>query len=306
MKTLITGGAGFIASNIADRLIAEGHQVGIVDNLLTGKEKNIPREAIFYKEDIRNYILKHIFEVSKPEVVLHYAAQIDVRKSVENPAYDLDINGMGMVNVLEQCRKNNVKKVIYASSGGCVYGNTNKFPTPETEERRPESPYGITKMLGEQYLDFYNKVHGLNYTILRYGNIYGPRQDSKGEAGVIDIFANQMLDDKPIIIYGDGEQIRDYTFVGDVVNANVAALTKGDNQVFNIASERPISVKNLYHIINNAMGQKSDAVYMPARKGELMRSELDCTKAHDILGWKAKVSLEDGIRQTIQWIKENK
>ncbi len=304
-KILVTGGAGFIASNIVDRLIENNHDVTVIDNLSTGKRGNVNPGAHFYEMDIRDTALREIFDITHPDMVSHHAAQMDIRKSVSNPSYDLDVNGMGLLNVLECSRKYGVKKVIYASSGGAIYGETENA-AKETDDKKPMCPYGITKLLGEHYLDYYNKVHGMNYTTLRYGNVYGPRQDSKGEAGVIDIFISQMLKSKPVSVFGDGEQLRDYIFVSDVVEANYSALSKGDNQAFNIGTGRTSSVNQLFGIIKEQSNYQSDAVYLPQRDGELLKSSLDCSKSRVLLGWKSKVSLEDGIKQTMDWIKNGR
>ena len=302
-KICITGGAGFVGTNLSNRLIQEGHKVIIIDNLSSGKKENINPKAKFYLEDIRSQNILPIFENEKFDYVYHKAAQIDVRKSIANPMYDLDVNGMGLLNVLENCKNNKVKKVIFASSGGVIYGNTKHFPTPETEEKSPESCYGVTKALGELYLNFYKKVHNLDYTIFRYSNIYGKYQDSHGEAGVIDIFINNIISKKPCTIYGDGLQCRDYIHVSDVVEANVLALSKGSGRAYNIASGRVSSVKEIYDIINSLNNHSGVLKYEKARLGELLRSEIDNTKAKKELHWTPRMNLEQGIKETLAYIK---
>ncbi|HQU74710.1 MAG TPA: NAD-dependent epimerase/dehydratase family protein, partial [Calditrichia bacterium] len=236
MKILITGGAGFIASNVADRYIELGHEVVIVDNLVTGQRENIPEKATFYEMDICDPELAAVFEKEKPEVVNHHAAQLDVRKSVADPIYDANINVLGSLNILQNCAKFGTRKFIFASTGGAIYGEQDYFPADEHHPNQPLSPYGITKLATEKYLYFFNDSYGLTYTILRYANVYGPRQNPHGEAGVVAIFARRMLKGEQPMINGSGEQTRDYVFVGDVVKANELALTGGDNTIFNIGT----------------------------------------------------------------------
>jgi len=303
-KVLITGGAGFIGSNIADKLIHEGYSVVVVDNFSSGKRENINPQAKVYDLDIRAGHLEEIFDKERPNFVSHHAAQIDVRKSVSNPINDLDINGKGLLNILECSRKFDVSKIIYASSGGAVYGEPKSLPVEESHQLKPQSPYGVTKLLGELYLDFYGKTYGLKYTALRYSNVYGPRQDSHGEAGVIDIFAEAMLRGDRPKIFGDGEQIRDYVFVGDIVNANFLSLTKGDFEAINIGTSKKTSVNDLFNIIKKETSFEGQPVYTPEKLGELKENYLNYQKANLLLGWAPCVPLEEGIPKTIRWIKE--
>jgi UDP-glucose 4-epimerase len=232
LKILITGGAGFIASNITDAYVALGHKVVIVDNLSSGKKRNINPHAAFYKVDITDAAkLRSVFLKEKPDIVNHHAAQIDVRKSVADPVYDARINIIGTLNLLENCKATGVKKVIFASSGGTIYGECGKNAPDEGAPGKPLSPYGITKHTVEFYLSYYSALFGLTYTVLRYANVYGPRQDPHGEAGVVAIFTERMLHDKDLFIFGNGRQTRDYVFVGDVVRANVSALKRGHNEI---------------------------------------------------------------------------
>jgi len=304
MKILVTGGAGFIGSNIVDRFIADGHEVVVVDNLSTGKKCNINPNAKFYKVGIEEKGLEAVFEKERPNVVCHHAAQIDVRKSVSDPVYDAQVNILGSINLFQQCVKHKVKKIIFASSGGAGYGEQIKFPADETHPLQPLSPYGIAKISVEFYLYFYLKTHELNYTVLRYANVYGPRQDPLGEAGVVAIFTKAMLNSEVVAINGDGEQTRDYVYVGDVVNANVLSLTKGDGEIFNIGSGIETSVNKLAKIILDVTACKVAPKYGEAKLGEQKRSVIDATKAKKQLGWNINVSLNDGIKKTVEWFKK--
>ena len=249
MKVLITGGAGFIGSNIADRFIEDGSEVVIVDDLSYGKEENINREAKFYRCDIRDKQIPNIFEKEKPQIVIHNAAQISVRISVEDPASDADINIIGALNILEACKKYKVKKIIFASSGGTVYGEQKYFPADESHPLCPISPYGVAKLTTEKYLYYYHYSFGLNYISLRYANIYGPRQDPYGEAGVVAIFCSKIISGKNPTINGDGRQTRDYVYVGDAVEANVAAAGSDFIGEINIGTEKETDVVELFNIL---------------------------------------------------------
>jgi len=307
MKVLITGGAGFIGSNIADALVENGHDVIIVDNLSSGKKKNIPEKAKFYKIDITDgNLVDTIIKKEKPDVIDHHAAQIDVRKSVEDPAYDARVNVIGALNLLESARKHKVKKIIFASSGGTIYGEVGKVAPTELSPGNPLSPYGITKFTVEHYLNFYHIIHGLDFTVLRYANVYGPRQDPHGEAGVVAIFSGRMLANDDVTIFGDGKQTRDYVFVSDVVAANVAALTKGGNQIINIGTGCATSVNTLCETMASIAQYKHKPTYKPARAGELNRSLLDASKAKKILNWEPKVTLKEGLQFTIGYFRNEK
>ncbi|MDR2708982.1 MAG: NAD-dependent epimerase/dehydratase family protein [Elusimicrobiota bacterium] len=302
MKILVTGGAGFIGSNIVDALIAKGDKVSIIDNLSTGNKKNINPQSAFYKADISNE--KKVFEIfkkEKPEIVIHEAAQIDVRKSVLDPAYDAKVNIMGSINILKAAQDSGVKKIIFASSGGTIYGECGAKAPDENVCGNPLSPYGIAKFSVEFYIKFYWQIYGLKYTILRYANVFGPRQDPFGEAGVVAIFAKRMLAGEDIFIYGDGKQMRDYVFVGDVVNANLKALTKGDNQIINIGSQKAVSVLELAKIMAEITGYTKKPVMKPKRAGELFKNFLNCAKAKKVLNWKPQYDLKKGIAKTIEF-----
>lgn len=304
MKILITGGAGFIGSNVADKLVELGHKVVIVDNLSTGKNEYVNPKAVFYKMDIRDKKLESIFKKEKPDIVNHHAAQMDVRVSVEKPDYDADINLMGLLNILQNCVKYKVKKVIYISSGGVVYGETDKA-CKETDKKDPQSPYGITKLTGETYLYFYSKVYGLKFTSLRYSNVYGPRQDPHGEAGVVAIFSRLMIANKEATIFGDGKQSRDFVFVKDVVDANIKSLKKGDGEAYNIGTGNPTSVNELFDRLSKIAGYNQKPKHVAARPGELLINYLDVKKAKKELNWSPKHSSEQGLKETFNWIKEN-
>ncbi|TCO60242.1 SDR family oxidoreductase [Caldanaerobacter subterraneus] len=302
MKVLVTGGAGFIGSHIVDLLIENGYEVVIVDNLSTGKEEFINKKAIFRKKDITDEDLYKIFEKEKPDYVIHQAAQIDVQKSIDNPVFDAKVNILGTVNLLEYCRKSGVKKVIYASSAA-VYGNPEYLPIDEEHRINPISYYGISKQTPEHYFDVYSQLYGLKYTILRYANVYGVRQDPKGEGGVISIFIDKMLKGERPIIFGDGNQTRDFVYVKDVAKANFLALEKGDNEIVNISTNRTTTINELVYVMNKIMGTSLKPIYTEPRKGDIVHSYLDNKKALDVLGWKPEYSLEDGLRETIEYYR---
>ena len=302
MNILVTGGAGFIGSNLVDTLIDKGHSVVIVDNLSTGTRKNLNPKAKFYLADIRDEgIIKEIFSIEKPDIIDHHAAQIDVRKSLEVPGFDAEVNIIGSINLIKEAIEYNVKKFIYVSTGGAIYGEPEKLPVKEDTPINPVCQYGISKHTVEHYLYLYGLHYGLNYTVLRYPNVYGPRQNPKGEAGVNAIFINQMLARKTTIIFGDGEQLRDYVYVGDIVDANIAALEKGNSSIYNIASGKGVSVNQIFFELKDILNFIDDPIYKPARTGEIYKIYLDPSKANDELGWKAKTSFRDGLEKTVEW-----
>lgn len=300
MAILVTGGAGFIGSNIVDGLIDKSYEVIVLDNLSTGKKENLNNHVTFYEMDIRDNNLEKVFEENKINFVIHQAAQIDVQHSIEDPRYDAQNNILGTINLLEMVRKYGVEKIIYASSAA-VYGNPDYLPLDEKHSIKPMSPYGISKHTPEHYLDIYNKVYGLKYTILRYSNAYGPRQDAKGEGGVISIFVDRMLKRKSPIIYGDGEQTRDFIYVGDLVAANIASLENGNNEIFNISSNNKISINNIYKIINKILDTDLSPKYKEKRSGDIKHSILNNNKAKKILNWSPKFSLREGLAKTINY-----
>ena len=304
MKVLITGGAGFIGSNIVDAVIGNGHKAVIIDNLSSGSMDNINKKAKFYKTDIvdEKNILK-IFKKEKPDAVIHNAAQIDVRKSVADPKYDAEINILGSLNILKACIENKVRKIIFASSGGTIYGECGNKAPDENSFPNPLSPYGIAKHSVENYIKFYSEIHDLKYTILRYGNVYGPRQDPKGEAGVIAIFALRMLNDEAVTVFGDGKQMRDYVYVSDVVSANIKSLAKAGNQIINIGANKAVPLNDVVKIMSRLSKTNKKPVYKPKRDGELFKSFLNNKKAQKILNWKPEVGIDEGIKRTLEYFK---
>ena len=306
MKILITGGAGFIASHIADAYLAGGHDVVILDDLSSGKRDNLPAAAKFYRVDIRSPEAREIVRNEQPEVISHHAAQMDVRRSVAEPAFDADVNVLGFINLLEAAREVGVRKVIFASSGGAVYGEQAEFPASESHPHDPLSPYGITKATGEHYLYYYHAVYGLPYVALRYANVFGPRQDPHGEAGVVAIFTERLLAGQAPTINGDGKQTRDYVFVADVVRANAAALETSFVGPINIGTGVETDVNTLYAHLRVLTGSPHQATHGPAKAGEQRRSVIANRRASEVLGWRPEVSLEEGLRRTVAFFRERR
>jgi UDP-glucose 4-epimerase len=306
MRILVTGGAGFIGSHTVDALVAAGpHAVSVLDGLSSGKREQVNPAARFYEADLRNAeAIVPILEREKPEVIYHLAAQMDVRRSVADPAFDAGINLVGFLNLMEAARRNGLKRVVFASTGGAIYGEQEQFPCDEEHPRRPVSPYGVAKLATEAYLFFYKVQHGIDYVALRYANVYGPRQDPHGEAGVVAIFCGRMLEGKPSTIFGDGEQTRDYIFVGDVARANVAALGAKASDAFNIGTGVETSVNQLYEVLASAAGVKTPPSYAPARPGEQRRSVISPARAGQVLGWRPEVALDEGLKRTFTFFKE--
>ncbi|MFH1904279.1 MAG: NAD-dependent epimerase/dehydratase family protein [bacterium] len=304
MKILVTGGAGFIGSHIADRLIDEGHQVVIVDNLSTGKEENINLKAAFYNLDIRSKELEHVFKKEKPDCVDHHAAQMSVAVSMKKPVFDADVNILGGINILQNCVKYNVKKIVFASSGGTVYGEAENAPTTETAKLCPLSPYGVSKVATEYYLSFYKHEYNLPYIALRYGNVYGPRQDPHGEAGVVAIFIKAMLTGKKPTIFGKGDCVRDYVYVDDIVAANVSAINRNICGAFNIGTAEGTDVNEVFGELKRIIDFPKDCEYAPAREGDLKQSILSFDKAQKDLSWKPCVSLYKGFEKTVDFFRK--
>ena len=303
MKILVTGGAGFIGSNIVDALIEKKHKVAIVDNLATGNMKNVNKKAKFYKVSVTDFNkIENIFKKEKFDVVIHHAAQLDVRKSVADPSFDADVNIKGTINILEACKRTKVKKIIFASSGGTIYGECSSKAPDEKAFANPLSPYGVAKLSVEHYIKCYSALYGLKYTVLRYANVYGPRQDPFGEAGVVAIFIGKMLKNDPVFIFGDGKQLRDYVYVKDVVSANLKALTKGNNEIINIGTHKTFSVNQLAKITN----YKNKPIYKPKRSGELLKSFLNISKANKVLNWQPKTNIVTGLKNTVDFFKKQK
>ena len=318
MRILVTGGAGFIGSNVVDGYIREGHDVVVVDNLFTGKKSNLNPKATFYEMDIRSPEIREIFEREKPEVLNHHAAQISVPASVSDPLFDADVNLRGFLNLLENAVSHKTRKVIFISSGGAIYGEAEEVPTSEKYLPKPLSPYAISKFCSEHCLAYYRHQYGLQYTILRYANVYGPRQIPHGEAGVVSIFMTNLLEGKPSILNHFPDEpkgmIRDYCFVGNVVKANLKALTQGEGDFFNIGTGKETKTQDLYSVIYDAVREiKPDLAQalsrlstQAARPGDIRRSCLVVDKAKNGLGWRPETDVATGIRLTLQWWLEEK
>lgn len=301
MKVLVTGGAGFIGSNIVDALCAEGHQVVVLDNLTSGKREQVNEQAILYEADITDPKVAEILYKERPEVINHHAAQIDVRKSMVDPAFDARVNIVGLLNLLEAGRVSGVKKVVFASSGGAIYPDATTIPTSENYPPCPQSPYGVSKLSGEYYLAMYQRIYGIAAISLRYGNVFGPRQDPHGEAGVVSIFIGKLFAKETPTIFGDGEQQRDYVYVGDVVETNTTALSTSVTGTFNIGTGQGVSVNTLLRKIQEQMGTHIQAHYAPPRLGEAKVSVLDSTLARHKLLWEPKTTLEEGLKKTVEF-----
>ena len=304
MKILVTGGAGFIGSHVVDRFLDMGHQVAVVDNLATGKRENLNPGARFYETDIRDPALEQVFQTEKPEIVVHHAAHIDVRRSVADPAYDAGVNVLGSLNLLECCRRAGVRKVLYAGTGGALFGEARYIPVDERHPIDPISPYGVSKHTVEHYLFAYRATHGLDFTVLRYPNVYGPRQDPHGEAGVVAIFALQLLRGVTPIIFGDGGKTRDYCYVGDIVEANVLAVEHGTEGVYNIGRGIEVTDQGIFEAVRDAVGSSTEPLYGPERPGEVQHVALDATLAAQELGWRWQVDLPEGVGRAVAFYKE--
>ncbi len=306
MKILITGGAGFIGSHIVDACIGAGHDIVIVDDLSTGEIENVNQKAEFVQMDIRDETVDRLFKFHKFDVVIHHAAQMDVRKSVEDPSFDASVNILGSINLLENCKIFGVKKLIFASTGGAIYGEQDYFPADEKHPVRPLSPYGIAKLSVEKYLYFYKEVYGLQYISLRYANVYGPRQNPHGEAGVVAIFANKMFANQQPVINGDGKQTRDYTYVADIVRANMLALEYNKSDIFNVGTGIETDVNVIFSLVKKYSGSKCLDKHGPAKQGEQLRSVLDNRYIQEVLGWSPTVSLENGLEMTVDYFHKKK
>ncbi len=301
---LVTGGAGFIGSHLVDRLLADGHTVAIIDNLSTGKLKNLNHGAAFHHVDIASGALPDIFRRVQPDVVFHLAAQTSVSASTKRPVEDGETNVMGTLRLLEAARQMGIDKFIYSSTGGALYGEPAQNPCSEETRVAPLSPYGLSKYLGEQYVELYSRAYQLNHTILRYGNVYGPRQDPKGESGVVSIFARAMLDGKQPRIFGDGEQERDFVYVDDVVEANIRAMKRGDGGTFNIGTGCGASVNQICDLLKEITSYRWRPDHGPSRAGDVYRITLDCQRALDELEWSPQVTLEEGLTRTVEFLRE--
>jgi UDP-glucose 4-epimerase len=304
MKILVTGGAGFIGSHVVDAMLAVGHEVVVVDDLSTGRKRNLNPRAKFYQLDIRDPGLAEVFEREQPEVVDHHAAQMDVRRSVTDPLFDADVNVRGTLNLLEAARNYGTRKVIYISSGGAAYGEPKYLPCDEDHPIDPICQYGVSKHVVEHYLFVYRHLYGLDYTVLRYPNVYGPRQDPHGEAGVVAILSGQMLAGPPVTINGTGEQERDFVYVADCARANVLALNNGGGTIYNLGSNRGTSVNLLFSTLANIIGYSAEPRFGPAKAGETFKIYLDGTRARDQLDWSPTVDLNHGLQQTVAYLRE--
>ena len=298
-KVIVTGGAGFIGSHLVDRLISLDYDVMVIDNLSTGSEKNLNKSADFLKKDIRDDDLEAIVEKYSPSYIFHLAAQIDVRKSLSDPMWDEEINIRGTLNLLEAAARTKIKKIIFSSTGGAIYGEArfaNEMLLP-----KPLSPYGVAKLTCEHYLRVYSKWKGVPFTCLRYGNVYGPRQDPYGEAGVVAIFCNQLIEKKQPVMYGYGSMIRDYIFVSDIVEANILSIDRGNGGVYNIGTGTPTTIKELFSILKEISGKNIEPTLEPAREGEISEIYLNCERARKDLKWKPEIPLKQGLKKTFDW-----
>lgn len=304
MRLLVTGGAGFIGSHVVDRLLAAGHEVAVLDSLSTGRREFVNPRATLHVEDLRSPRLEGIFDAERPQAVLHLAAQAEVRRSVEDPGLDAEINIRGTLNLLSCCRRAKVGRVVYAATGGAVYGDSLVLPTPEDQPTWPASPYGISKLVAEHYLACWDALYGVGGIALRYANVYGPRQNPLGEAGVVAIFAHRALHGEPVTINGDGEQTRDYVYVEDVADANLRALERSEvNGAINIGTGIETSVNTLLHRLETVAGIRTQASHGPPKPGEQRRSVLDPGAAKRLLGWAPRVTLDEGLRRTLDYFR---
>lgn len=304
MKVLVTGGAGFIGSNVCDALLAQGHEVLAVDDLSSGRRENLDPRVRFFQLDVRSPEAAQLILDEKPQAISHLAAQMDVRRSVADPRFDADVNIGGMINLLEAAVKAGVSKVVFSSTGGAIYGEQDVFPAPETHPQRPCSPYGVSKASGELYLNYYRQQYGLAYTALRYANVYGPRQNPHGEAGVVAIFCSRLLEGKECQIYGEGKQTRDFVFVADVARANLLALQSDYVGAVNVGTGLETDVNTLYARLAAVAGIDRPPVHAPAKPGEQMRSCIDPSLAGRLFGWKPEVELSAGLERTWRFFEE--
>jgi UDP-glucose 4-epimerase len=305
MKILVTGGAGFIASHITDAYVADGHEVVVVDDLSGGVMKNVNAKATFVKMDIRDPNIEALFRDERFDVLNHHAAQMDVRRSVADPQFDASVNVLGGLNLFENAQKFGVKKIIFSSTGGAIYGEQDYFPADESHPLRPLSPYGITKLCTEKYLFYYKAVHGIEHVILRYANVYGPRQNPHGEAGVIAIFASRLVKNQQPLINGDGTQTRDYVYVGDVVRANLLALQCEGSHIYNIGTGIENDVNFLFRTLRDHLNPQCPEQHAPAKLGEQQRSVISSDLIMREHNWKPSMPLADGLRRTAEYFKTN-
>lgn len=304
MRILVTGGAGFIASHVTDAFVAAGHQVSIIDDLSSGRRENVNPQARLYQMDVQDAAVADVFRREQPEVLCHHAAQMDVRRSVADPVFDARVNLVGLLNLMEQGRQCGLRRVLFSSTGGAIYGEQDVFPAPETHKTEPLSPYGVAKLASERYLFYYAATYGISYIALRYANVYGPRQNPHGEAGVVAIFTEKLLRGEPPIINGDGAQTRDYIYVGDLVRANLAALQSDFTGAVNLGTGVETDVNQMFRGLARLCGSSAAERHGPAKVGEQQRSVIDNALARRVLGWRPEVTLEDGLRQTVDFFRQ--
>jgi UDP-glucose 4-epimerase len=305
VRTLVTGGAGFIGSHLTDALLQSGHGVTVVDDLSRGRREHVPAGADFRRLDISTAALEQAVAEVRPEVVFHEAAQIDVRESMRDPLRDARVNVLGTVNLLHACSRHGVRRVVFASSGGAIYGDTDVLPTPESQPCRPQSAYGTSKLAGESYGELFQRNTGPEFVALRYANVYGPRQDPHGEAGVVAIFATKLLAGEPCVINGDGRQTRDYVYVDDVVRANLCAMSTATPAAYNIGTGVETDVNELFGRLRRICGSELQPEHGDAKPGEQQRSRLSLSQAADGLGWSPQVSLDDGLSRTVDFFRRS-
>ena len=304
MRVLVTGGAGFIGSHVADRCVEMGHEVAVLDDLSTGREEHVHSRAKFFRVSLLDDGLEGVFKEFSPEIISHHAAQVNVRRSVDDPAHDAQVNVVGSIRLFQCAARHRCRKVIYASSGGACYGEPKRLPASENTRVRPLCPYGVSKFAAEKYLQLFGDLHGLRYTILRYANVYGPRQDPHGEAGVVAIFSEMMMAGKRPSIFGDGSKTRDYVYVDDIVEANVLALTQGDGGTYNVGTGREVSDDQIFAAVRDAVGARMEPVYTEFRQGEVRRIALDAGRIRAELGWTPRVALENGVPRAVAYYRE--
>jgi UDP-glucose 4-epimerase len=304
MKLLVTGGAGFIGSHVADRMLADGHEVVILDDLSSGHIEHVPARARFYQMELGSPWLDELFRIEQPEAVLHQAAQKSVRMSVQDPVLDGQVNVLGTIALLQASVRHRVRRFLFASTGGAIYGDTDRVPTPEDAPALPVSPYGAAKLAAEVYLRMFHDLHGLSYASLRYANVYGPRQDPHGEAGVVAIFSQKLLRGEPARINGDGTQTRDFVYVADVADANVRALSSDAVGCFNVGTGIETDVNRIFQLVRRLAGSKQEELHGPPMPGEQRRSVVDASKIGKIMGWRPNTGLEEGLSQTVQYFRQ--
>lgn len=303
-KVLVTGGAGFIGSHLVNGLLDNGYSVAVVDDLSSGQLRNLDHRATFYHAPINDQRVKQIIQREGPEIIFHLAAQSSVRQSTLDPVADADSNVLGTIRLLDAAASEGVEKIVFSSTGGAIYGNPDTVPCNEDTPVNPLTPYALSKYVSELYLELFYRTYGLQYTILRYANVYGPGQDPNGEAGVIAIFAGLMLRGRSPNIYGDGEQERDFVYVSDIVEANLAAMYRGDGRIYNIGAGEPVTINRIYSLLQECTEFRQEPVYRPRRAGDVLKIALDYSRATGELGWEPKTPLEEGLRHSVDYVRE--